>query len=295
MADHVDIRLCPCSTYRDITSDNYKIKEENKEEAALVCSWPHFHGDIATLKETGQIVHVIQGKLVADPLRDTRAARREKDAIKLLDQDAIIKVVEKRARDVVNHLSSKLDDKVYREKDIRVVKNTRIVLGAHSLLQSVVARGAPTVANLTWDKFYTSSVEVDSSLMERVSEHEFKEQYREYVRRLESLGSSKEKKTLSDMDLLEMFLEPSNHHLYRDIEAIISVMARAALLISVESVVESWISIMEHHASQRRTLGEMMLHEEMVIAINGPSLVHCDVVVQVPNCVFLDLYNFECC
>ena len=33
-------------------------------------------------------------------------------------------------------------------------------------------------------------------------------------------------------------------------------MVRAALLISVESVVETWISTMEHHAFQRRTLGE---------------------------------------
>ena len=102
---------------------------------------------------------------------------------------------------------------------------------------------------------------------------------------------TEEKKHLSDMGMLEMFLDPSNHHLYKDIEAIISVMARGALLISVESVVESWISIMEHHASQRRTLGEMTLHEEMVIAINGPILVHCDVVVQVTNCLFLDLHH----
>ena len=125
--------------------------------------------------------------------------------------------------------------------------------------------------------------------MQRVSEQEFKDQYREYVRRLESLTSTEEKKHL------EMFLDPSNHHLYKDIEAIISVMARGALLISVESVVESWISIMEHHASQRRTLGEMMLHEEMVIAINGPILVHCDVVVQVTNCLFMDLHHLERC
>ena len=129
--------------------------------------------------------------------------------------------------------------------------------------------------------------------MQRVSEQEFKDQYREYVRRLESLTRTEEKKHLSDMEMLEMFLDPSNHHLYKDIEAIISVMARGALLISVESVVESWISIMEHHASQRRTLGEMMLHEEMVIAINGPILVHCDVVVQVTNCLFLDLHHLE--
>ena len=83
------------------------------------------------------------------------------------------------------------------------------------------------------------------------------------------------------MELLELFLHPDNSQLYENVEAVLSVMARAALLISVESVVESWISVMEHHASQRRTLGEMLIYEEMVIAINGPSLVHCDSVVQV--------------
>ena len=104
----------------------------------MVCSWPTFHTDIATLKETGQIVHVIQGKLVADPLRDTRAGRRQRDAIKLLDEDKIIKNVEKRATDLVEHLSSRLEGKVYREKDILVIKNTRVFLGASSLMQSVV-------------------------------------------------------------------------------------------------------------------------------------------------------------
>ena len=49
----------------------------------------------------------------------------------------------------------------------------------------------------------------------------------------------------------------------------------------VESVVEFWISVVEHHASQRRTLGEMMLHEVMVISIDGPIQVHCDSIVKV--------------
>ena len=82
------------------------------------------------------------------------------------------------------------------------------------------------------------------------------------------------------MELLEFLLDPA-YNLFKDIEAVMSVLVRASLLISVESVVESWISTMEHHASQRRTLGEMLLHEEMVITINGPSLAHCDSVAQV--------------
>ena len=61
-------------------------------------------------------MHVIQGKLVADPLRDTRASRRQRDAIKLLDEDKIIRKVEKRAKDLVTHLSSRLGEKVYRKK-----------------------------------------------------------------------------------------------------------------------------------------------------------------------------------
>ena len=91
-------------------------------------------------------------------------------------------------------------------------------------------------------------------------------QYREYLKRLEILSKVPANRELSDMELLELFLHPDKQ-LYENVEAVLSVMARAALLISVESVVESWISVMEHHASQRRTLGEM------VIAINGPILV----------------------
>jgi hypothetical protein len=281
MIEHVDIHLCPCSTFRDIQAGDYNIPDKNKEEAALVCSWPYFHNDVATLKETGKIVHVIQGKLVADPLRDTRVGRRQRDAIKLLDEDKIIEMVMKRAADLVTHLSSRMEDKVYGEQDIKVIKNTRVLLETRSLMQSVVSRGASTVANLTLDRFIASAVEVDPELLQRADEQEIRMQYREYLRRLEILSKLPANRGLSDMELLELFLHPDNQHLYENVEAILSVMSRAALLISVESIVESWISVMEHHASQRRTLGEMMLHEEMVIAINGPILVHCDSIVKV--------------
>ena len=44
--------------------------------------------------------------------------------------------------------------------DIKVIKNTRVLLGANSLIKSVVSRGAPTVVHFTWDKFLESPVEV---------------------------------------------------------------------------------------------------------------------------------------
>ena len=50
-----------------------------------------------TLKETEKIVHSIQGKLVSDPLRDTRVGRRQRDAFNLLNEDIIIEMVKKLA------------------------------------------------------------------------------------------------------------------------------------------------------------------------------------------------------
>ena len=94
------------------------------------------------------------------------------------------------------------------------------------------------------------------TLLEKNSEEKYRRQYREYVRKLETVAKDPTKRELSDMDLLEIFLQHENVHLYQDIETVMSVMVNAALLISVESIVESWISTMEHHSSQRRTMGD---------------------------------------
>ena len=46
------------------------------------------------------------------------------------------------------------------------------------------------------------------------------------------------------MELLELYLLPEGQHLYKDIETVMSVTVTSALMISVESIVESWISTM---------------------------------------------------
>ena len=258
MMQHVDIRSCPCSTFRDIEAGDYTINADKMEDAKEVCSWPTFHTDVATLKETGKIVHVIQGQLVADPIRDTRIGRKQRKATELLDEDKIIQIVEARGKELVSHISSRLEKKVYWEEDVKAIQNSRILLGARSLLLSVHSRGAATIANLTFPKFVVSAAEVDPELFERISKNEFQAQHSEYLRRLERLArTDAEARKLVDMELLELFVHPDKKQLYEGIETVLSVMVKAALLIGVESVVESWISTMEHHASQRRTLGDM--------------------------------------
>ena len=42
---------------------------------------------------------------------------------------------------------------------------------------------------------------------------------------------------------------------------------------------ESWVSVLEHHSSKIRNLSQERLCAEAMIAINGPTVVHCDSVV----------------
>ena len=72
----------------------------------------------------------------------------------------------------------------------------------------------------------------------------------------------------------------TQNELYKGCEAVIDILVQAALSISVESIVESWISVIEHHSSKSRPLSNDALDAEMMIALNGPSIVHCSGIVK---------------
>ena len=60
----------------------------------------------------------------------------------------------------------------------------------------------------------------------------------------------------------------------------IDILIQATLSISVESVVESWISVLEHNSSKSRNLGLGAIDAEMMVAINGPAVAHCQGIVK---------------
>ena len=43
----------------------------------------------------------------------------------------------------------------------------------------------------------------------------------------------------------------------------------------LESVVESWVSVIEHHNNSKRPLTQERLEHEAMVALNGPPEVHC--------------------
>ena len=80
---------------------------------------------------------------------------------------------------------------MYRLEDKDEIVHCKVVLGPESLLRSVHCRGSINTANLTQDKFLASSEVIDSHFFERDSRAELKNQYREYVRQMHDLASSK--------------------------------------------------------------------------------------------------------
>ena len=222
-------------------------------------------------------------------MRDTRIGRQKRKTANLLNEENIISKALKRGQDLAVHISDNLKKKVFKEKDLKVIEHSRYLLGASELVERINVPGgcggAVMISNLTWNRFEDSSVAVDPTLSNRIHTEDYKAEYKKYCKRLETIAEEVTKNKWDDMEILERFL--NDKALYEGIEAVISVQLRAGLLVSVESVVEGWISVMEHHASQRRTLGDVKLKEEMTIAVNGPELVHSDAVLKVYYCSVL--------
>ena len=84
---------------------------------------------------------------------------------------------------------------------------------------------------------------------------------------------------MSSIQLLGVLVSTGSE-LYKGCEAVIDILIQATLSISVESVVESWISVLEHHSSKSRNLGLGAIDAEMIVAINGPAVAHCQGIVK---------------
>ena len=68
--------------------------------------------------------------------------------------------------------------------------------------------------------------------------------------------------------------------LYRDIKSVLLILARAGRAKGLETVVETWVSVLENHASSHCNLGQNRLVGEGMVAINGPEVVYCATVVR---------------
>jgi hypothetical protein len=73
-----------------------------------------------------------------------------------------------------------------------------------------------------------------------------------------------------------------------------AVFGKLCLMKGVESICETWVSILEHHSpATRGIIIQSRLDDECMVAINGPELVNCDDVVKESNASYWSKFKRE--
>ena len=164
-----------------------------------------------------------------------------------------------------------------------LISKVRILLDLKGHVVMIDSIGAVLTAQQKMTIFHEAALHLDPSLPERCDELEWRAQFRQFCLALEKLKDLEQViqggEELTSIQVLKMLLA-SEHELFKGCEAVIDILIQAALIISVESVVESWISVLEHHSSKTRNLSNNAIDAEMMIALNGPSIVHCRGIVK---------------
>jgi hypothetical protein len=168
---------------------------------------------------------------------------------------------------------------LYSDVDKEMVKNIREVLDLEHKLKEIQSSSPAVVSQQTMKGFIESADYIDHDLDIKIEKYEMREQYQVFIRKLADLSLKKESEKLSSMSIL-MIMMNTEGKLYEGCEAVMDILCQAAVKMSVESVVESWISVLEHHSSKTRDLKDETILTELVIAVNGPLVQHCNKVVE---------------
>ena len=133
------------------------------------------------------------------------------------------------------------------------------------------------MSEITTNKFHLSW----GSIVQNIgafSDQEIRPQYRDFLRIIENQIDVIEKDKLDSIGIFRHLLSPS-FKLYLNIETILHILCPAATTMSVESVVESWVSH-ESHNNKHRPISNDRAEREVCLAVNGPLLHHANPLIK---------------
>ena len=254
---------------------------DKKETQLEYCLFPNAHQDLREIRELGSYRGLPVGSLLPAPVHSgTRIGRRQGQINVLLNKESIIKDVEVKITNLMKHLKDKLSAKVFTPRTSTMIEHTRTILDMQTLIRKLAARSPSDLANMNYQSYRNASIVVEPNLfIDVVEEGEFRVQFREFLKKLKVWMEENPKLAkLDSLGIISKLFEGTEF--FNNIEAIMAVMARAMVIIGIESVVESWVSVMESHDSKNRPLGEEMILTETSVSLNGPNPVNCDSVVE---------------
>jgi hypothetical protein len=243
-----------------------------------VCCWPELHKHLQEWGHHGTFRGVIMGQVSPDQQRPgLRAGTRENIEREVEGEEGMINIVIKNSTDMCEYLYKGLGE-VYSEEDLAMVHNIRTVLDLKEKVQSVAVAGHVRAAQRSVTKFMDAARIIDPEMLEQCDMAEWREQYRTFYGKLGLINLLPGSENFSSMEVMVRLLNTEGQ-LFKGCEAVIGILVQAAAMKSVESVVESWISVLEHHSSKSRNLSEDMIETEMSVAINGPAVQHSESIV----------------
>ena len=273
------------SKMADCLEDHSKCAGLCKPGSKVKCLWPLNHKDKTTMVEKKQIMgldihnqyEVRAGGLSARTrqTREIELAAASEDAVDKSD-------IELSA--LVKELFRGLSTEVYDPKAVEVIEHTRYILDLPVLASKLKEPCASYIILSATDfpKFFNAFESIPVRSLQNIPKEVLSQQHKEFLKRLKKVTediSIKELKSVDPKEILKKFFNPGEK-LFDGIEMILQAVAVSAVKHSCESVLESLVSKFENHFDCRRNLGEDSSAEEFEIAVNGPSLAHCDSIVK---------------
>jgi hypothetical protein len=234
------------------------------------CLWPLNHGDKTSFKKKNEIrgipIILQHGIQAADLQIETRRQRIDMAAI---DNDAD-KISDNKLLSLLEEIHTGLKSEVYDQESITVINATKHVLDlpALSIKLHQPDGGNIKVAATNFPLFIEAVKEAPIRSLQAVPVDHLKEEYAEFLKRLQTLTATYKLETLKTTDpkdLIKTFFNPEDR-LFVGIEMIIEAIAVCCVKQSCESILESlvWFPYMKI----------------IFIAANGPNLAHCNSVIE---------------
>ena len=272
--------------------DHEICKKQNPKLEGFNCNWSRFHEDIDTLTKDGKIMDVIildkhQIKAAGLLCRTRSTLKKEEEDLNLGSLEA----VKSRIMAMLNFMYDNLKKDVFDENDIKIIKHTKTILDVTSLAVQLRVKDAKSPILLAIEKapkFIEAVRSLPIKSLEIVPDSIFSTQYTCFLDKLKTVSLDyklKDLKKIDPKDILKLFVK-SDLKLFNNCEMIIHAIMCASVKISVESIVESMISVYENHVDGNRNLDDDSAAQEFIIAYNGPNLAHCDDIVREAMCEY---------
>ena len=249
------------------------------EKKKTDCQWPVLHKHQKEWQEQKTFRGIVMGSLTSDFLKPSlRSAAQESQQMKLVGEEEIMASVTKRMQDVLGYLHTGLGE-VYSKEDRKMINNIRTLLDLEKLLAQTKEMSIAVVSQREVRNFLQAAEVIDEDLKVKYDTVELRFQFRIFVEKLSTLGEEKDWDQLTSMDILVKMMSTEEER-WKGCEGIMDILCQAATKKTVESVVESWVSVLEHHSNKSRNLKAENIQSEMMIAVNGPLVQHSQEVVK---------------